>query len=104
MSRRKRIKKFTTLAALMRDWQAGTIETSDMEEIIRGVEMGIGLQKRDEALAAAMQGAPGAFEKDPLYVRGFNDGLMTGYAACREDVEKGTPLRPEEEEKPKASN
>lgn len=98
MSRRKRIPKFTTIAQFLEDFVNGAITKEDAQNILRGVEQGIGLEKRDKELAEAMRKAPESMEGDPLYLKGFNEAVWIGYLACKSDVENGIPLSASEEE------
>lgn len=83
----RRIKQFPTLEALVRGIWDGTQTPEDAEAILDSIGMGIGLKKRDAALAGAMERGPANMLEDPIYAQGLQDGFEAARRWQREGVD-----------------
>jgi hypothetical protein len=84
----KRIKRYGTLADLIRFVAEGKLSPEDAEAIVDAVGFGEGLKERDIALAKAMNQAPPSIDKDPV----FAAGVSAGYEAAIRDVKAGIDI------------
>jgi len=73
MKRSSKRKKavYPTLRALVSGFAEGAISKGEMDALLDTIEQGIGLEKRDKAIAEALENAPPSFEEHPMYVAGF---------------------------------
>lgn len=92
MSRRVAKKKFTTLRNFLAAVVDGKMTRAEAEETLDNIEIGIGLKKRDRELAKVLGDAPDNYESDPVFVDGFNKGVLAGYEAARADVRNGLDI------------
>ena len=92
MSRRTARAKYTTLRNFIAGVAEGKLTRSEVEKTLDDIELGIGLKKREIALAKFMEGAPDTYESDPVYVDGFNMGVAVGYEAAKKDVAAGLDI------------
>jgi hypothetical protein len=73
-------KKFPTLADMLRSFADGELTRAEFMEVIDAIEMGKGLAKRDRELAGFIEAAPERMEQDPMYVKGYNAGVLATLA------------------------
>lgn len=72
-------KRYPTLRALVSGMAEGAITPPEMTAMLDAIEQGIGLEKRDKAIAEALEAAPDTFEDHPM----FQAGLQTAVDAIR---------------------
>jgi hypothetical protein len=68
---RKRRSLYPTLRALVSGFAEGAITPAEMSGTLDAIEQGIGLAKRDRAIANALEDAPPSFEQHPMYMAGY---------------------------------
>lgn len=76
---------YPTLRALVSGFADGAITHSEMTAMLDAIEQGIGLEKRDRAIAEALESAPPSFEEHPMYIAGFDaacDAIRDHAAGC----------------------
>lgn len=73
MKRARKSKRsiYPTLAAMVSGFAEGLVSAAEMNSMISAIEQGIGLEKRDRAIAEALESAPPSFEEHPMYMAGF---------------------------------
>lgn len=90
----RRIKpKFQNLAALLSALDEGAMTRGEVDQCLDAVRMGIGLSKRDKALATVLEQSNEPKDK-PEWWDGFRAGMVQGYEGARLEIEGGGKLRP----------
>jgi hypothetical protein len=78
-------RKYPALREFVAEAISGKHTPEDIEKILTLMEQGIGLEERDRALAEKMEGLPANDRVDPVWSRGYEQGLVEGYQAGRKD-------------------